>query len=199
MKQFRLPQAKKVRRGLAKVRRVPTKVRRSLTDLLRLVSTRNFRVSSVILAAVLGTLVEAITMGSIWIAVVGPGDLDHLADTARTGTAYGAMYGTFCGVSGVLLGACFPGPAEERKTASRIAAYLAAGGVAACLLMAAFTLAGLDIASGSIFVWLYLPVFCGVAAGVAIGFRDATATAEAAAETEAEAEATAETKVAAGE
>ncbi|MEV3923244.1 hypothetical protein [Actinomadura coerulea] len=151
---------------------------------------------SVMLGAVRGALVTGITMGLSWMAVVGPGaPLDHLADTARTGTGFGAMYGTFCGVCGVLLGACVPYPADERKRAARMTAALAACGFAACLLMAAFSLAGLDITNGSSIVWLYLPVFYGVLAGAAIGLRDTTATAEA----EAEAETTAETKVAAGE
>ncbi|MBB6396998.1 Ca2+/Na+ antiporter [Actinomadura coerulea] len=151
--------------------------------------------SSVILGTVLGALVGATAMGLSWMAVVGPGDLDHLADTAHTGAAFGAMCGIVSGVCGVLVGACAPGPADERKTAARIASNLAACGVAACLLMAAFSLAGLDITNGSSIVWLYLPVLYGVLAGAAIGLRDTTATAEAAAT----AETAAETKVAAGE
>lgn len=153
-------------------------VRQSSTDLYRRATAKRIRVISIVIGAVFGAVVQGVAMGASWMGADGSADLDRFV----SGTVFGAFYGTICGVCGVLIGACAPGTADQRKTASRAAANITTVGVAVSFVMAAFSIAGLDIARGNPTFWLALPVFCGVGTGMAVGIRDAVAVTKAAAD-----------------
>ncbi|MEV4000742.1 hypothetical protein [Actinomadura sp. NPDC049753] len=155
--------------------RVWKKVRQGSTDLYRRVTTKKIRMISIVMGAVLGAVVEGIAMGPSWMGAADSTDLDYLV----SGAVFGAFYGTICGGCGVLLGACAPVTAGRQRRAFRTAVTAAVVGVAASLAMAGSSLAGLDIASGNLFVWHYLPVFCGIVAGMAVGILDVMAEARA--------------------
>ncbi|MEU9870193.1 hypothetical protein AB0C87_20345 [Actinomadura sp. NPDC048021] len=153
-------------------------VRQSSTDLYRRATAKRIRVISIVIGAVFGAVVQGIAMGASWMGAAGPADLDLLVSAA----IFGARYGLLSGVCGVLIGACAPGTADQREAASRTAARITTVGVALSFVMAAFSIAGLDIAKGHPTFWLALPVFCGVGTGMVVGIRDAVAVTKAAAD-----------------